>query len=48
MCGQSGELILIKEKNWIFWSKDEWRGTRSESGLLALVIESDNCEFLKK
>ena len=46
--GQSDELIPIKEKDWIFWSKDEWHETRSEFGMLALVIESDTFEFLKK
>jgi hypothetical protein len=39
--GESEEFISIKAGEAVFWAKDEFHETRTDSGLTAIVIESE-------
>jgi quercetin dioxygenase-like cupin family protein len=39
--GKKEEYIKVQSGDAVFWEKDEWHETLSESGLTAIVIESD-------
>ncbi|MDR7071513.1 cupin [Fictibacillus barbaricus] len=39
--GESGEFIPIKAGEAVFWTMDEFHETRTDSGLTAIVIESE-------
>ena len=38
--GNSSNYTLIKKGNAVLWDKDEWHETKTNTGILALVIES--------
>ncbi|TYS89814.1 cupin [Rossellomorea aquimaris] len=41
--GESGEFIKVHSGEAVFWEKDEWHETKTDTGLTAIVIE---CEEL--
>ncbi|MEH7444996.1 cupin [Bacillus sp. JJ1122] len=41
VCSESKEFYKVKPGVAVFWGKDEWHETKTEHGLTALVIESD-------
>lgn len=42
--GEEGEEFRIKEGYAAYWNKGEWHETRTETGLMAIVIEGDSVE----
>ncbi|MGD7044280.1 cupin domain-containing protein [Jeotgalibacillus proteolyticus] len=47
----NGEYFHVKTGDAVFWGKDEWHETRSEEGLMAVVIESEELtpwDYIKK
>ncbi|XXM73156.1 cupin [Lysinibacillus sphaericus] len=47
--GESGEFIKVQSGDAVYWEKDEWHETKTEKGLTAIVIESEELDtsFLK-
>ncbi|MEL3971458.1 cupin domain-containing protein [Rossellomorea oryzaecorticis] len=45
--GEEGEYVPIKAGEAVFWDKNEWHETKSENGLVAIVIESPELEPAK-
>ncbi|MDG5473487.1 cupin domain-containing protein [Jeotgalibacillus sp. ET6] len=46
----NGKYFPVKTGDAVFWGKDEWHETRSEEGLMAIVIESEELtpgDFIK-
>jgi quercetin dioxygenase-like cupin family protein len=41
VCSESKEFYKVQPGVAVFWDKDEWHETKTEHGLTALVIESD-------
>ncbi|WP_423410198.1 cupin [Heyndrickxia sp. MSNUG] len=41
VCSESKEFYKVKQGVAVFWNKDEWHETKTEHGMTALVIESD-------
>jgi len=41
VCSESKEFYKVKPGVAVFWDKDEWHETKTELGLTALVMESD-------
>lgn len=39
--GEGEECFKVKAGDAVFWGKDEWHETKTDSGLTALVIESE-------
>lgn len=39
---ESNEYFKVQEGDAVFWVKDEWHETKSDTGLTAIVIESEN------
>lgn len=39
--GKEGRSIPVKVGQAVYWEKDEWHETKTEDGLTAVVIESD-------
>jgi mannose-6-phosphate isomerase-like protein (cupin superfamily) len=42
--GEQGEYVHIKAGEAVFWDENEWHETKSDSGLMAIVIESPELE----
>jgi quercetin dioxygenase-like cupin family protein len=39
--GESDEFIKVHSGEAVFWEKDEWHETKTDTGLTAIVIESE-------
>ncbi|KGR78009.1 cupin domain-containing protein [Ureibacillus manganicus] len=39
--GEQEEYVKVKPGDAVFWEKDEWHETKTEQGLTAIVIESE-------
>ncbi|SOC44274.1 cupin domain-containing protein [Ureibacillus acetophenoni] len=39
--GQEEEFVKVQPGEAVFWEKDEWHETRTDNGLTAIVIESE-------
>jgi len=39
--GEKEEYIKVQEGDAVFWEKDEWHETKTDKGLTAIVIESE-------
>lgn len=39
--GEDDEYVRVQSGDAVFWAKGEWHETKSETGLTAIVIESD-------
>lgn len=41
VCGDAKEYIRVQPGDAVFWKKDEWHETKTNTGLTAIVIESE-------
>lgn len=41
VCGDNKEYIKVQSGDAVFWEKDEWHETKTNNGLTAIVIESE-------
>lgn len=39
--GETNEYIKVQSGDAVFWDKDEWHETKTDTGLTAIVIESE-------
>jgi quercetin dioxygenase-like cupin family protein len=39
--GETDEFIKVQSGEAVFWEKDEWHETKTDTGLTAIVIESE-------
>lgn len=39
--GEQEEYVKVQSGDAVFWKKDEWHETKTETGLMAIVIESE-------
>ncbi len=44
VCGANKEQVKIEVGQAVFWEKGEFHETRTENGLMAIVMESENLE----
>ncbi|WJE17175.1 cupin [Halobacillus sp. ACCC02827] len=42
--GKEDSSITVKSGNAVYWEKDEWHETKTEDGLTAIVIESEELD----
>ncbi|WP_408009901.1 cupin [Pseudalkalibacillus sp. A8] len=42
--GAEEEYLKVKSGDAVFWEKDEWHETKTDTGLTAIVIESEELE----
>ncbi|KUP08314.1 cupin [Bacillus coahuilensis p1.1.43] len=42
--GETDEYVKVEEGDAIYWEKGEWHETRTEKGLTAIVMESEDLE----
>ncbi|RWZ58599.1 cupin [Halobacillus fulvus] len=43
--GEEDTYINVKSGDAVYWEKDEWHETRTENGLTAIVIESEELDL---
>lgn len=41
VCGDQKEYVKVQSGDAVFWEKDEWHETKTDKGLTAFVIESE-------
>nr|WP_144924914.1 cupin domain-containing protein [Paenibacillus bovis] len=41
VCGTNKEYVKVKEGDAVYWEKGEWHETKTDTGLTAIVIESE-------
>jgi len=41
VCGETKEYVRVQSGDAVFWKKDEWHETKTDTGLTAIVIESE-------
>ncbi|KHF39350.1 cupin [Halalkalibacter okhensis] len=41
VCGDKKEYVKVQFGDAVFWKKDEWHETKTDTGLTAIVIESE-------
>lgn len=49
--GEKDEYVVVASGDAVFWEKGEWHETKSEAGMTAIVIESEELEpalFMQK
>ncbi|MGN7410872.1 cupin [Sporosarcina sp. SAFN-010] len=43
--GESNEFVKVQSGEAVFWEKDEWHETKTDTGLTALVIQSEKLDI---
>ncbi len=43
--GESNEFVRVQSGEAIFWEKDEWHETKTDTGLTAIVIQSEELDI---
>ncbi|GAA0371979.1 hypothetical protein GCM10008932_24120 [Alkalibacterium iburiense] len=42
--GKNGNIVEVNSGSAVFWDKNEWHETRTEDGLIAIAIESEDID----
>ena len=44
VCNEKQEYVKVQAGDAVFWTKDEWHETKTDTGLTAIVIESETLD----